>query len=112
MSQIRNRNCMTAQQRFSLRRWIIAVLQSDNFRRSTSLGCLIEKIGIRRHEDKFILPGVLPDNLIGGEMCQASLENVGGAGEQLCEASDKLWREVRVEEQLQRELRSRPVWEA
>jgi hypothetical protein len=77
---------MPAKKVFHLRCPVIAVLQSDDFWRSSASFGEVEKIGIS--------------------------ENVDGIREKFRKAAYELRREICVKEKLQRDRRSRPVCEA
>ena len=62
--------------------------------------------------DKAICFCVVPDRLVGSQPGEPGVENVYRTGEELAEAADELWREIRVKQQLQWDARSRPACEA
>ena len=91
---------------------VIAVLQSDDFWRSSASFGEVEKIGISGNDGEPLSQGILPNDLIRSEPGEPRLENVDGIREKFRKAAYELRREICVKEKLQRDRRSRPVCEA
>ena len=91
---------------------VIAIIESDDLRRRAALFRQPEKVGIGCHDDEPVVPRVLPNGFVRCEAGEASVENVGGIGEQCGQAANKLGREIGVKKKFQRKRRSRPACEA
>jgi len=72
----------------------------------------VEKIAISRTNGKSGGPRILPDSFVGGVPRQASVEHVHRMRKELCKTANELRREIRVEQKVQRFMRSRPACEA
>ena len=81
----------------------------DNFRWASTGPCKPEKIRIRRNDYEPLGRCVLPNLLIGRGTRQTRIEDMRGAREEFSEAANQLGREICIEEEFQRDLRSRPV---
>ena len=103
---------MTPQEDFDLRGSVVAILYSDHSGRRSAAPGKIEKIGIRRNDCKAVIAREVPNRLVRCVSRQASIEDMNRSSEKIIQPASQLGREVCVEEQLQRAIRSRPACEA
>ena len=112
MLQFRDPNRVPSQEIFDPGSAVVAIIESDDLRRRATLFRDPEKVGIGRHDDEAVVPRVLPNGFVRCEAREASVENVGGIGEQCGQAANELGREIGVKKEFQRKRRSRPACEA
>ena len=103
---------MPSQKGFNLGCPVVAVLQSHHLWRHAAGFREVEKIGISRYDGKPMDRGILPNHLIRGEPGETSVENVNRIGKELGQAMNEFRREIRIEQKLQGNIRSRPVCDA
>jgi hypothetical protein len=72
----------------------------------------VEKIGISDNAGESVGPCIVRNRFFRGVPRQTGVEHVNRIGEKLCETANELRREIRVKQQLQRYMRSRPAYEA
>ena len=91
---------------------VVALLQADHRGRRAAGPGEIEEIGIGGYNRETFAAREVPDLLIGSRASQAGIEPMCGTWKQLPKSANKLRRQIRVKQELQRALRSRPVCEA
>lgn len=108
MLQLRDQYRVASYHRLDLRCSITAMLDMHNPGRRSKRLRKGEEIRVRGDDGVLVDAGVLPDRLIGCKLGQFCLENMNGLGEEFGKAAYKLGRKIRVKQQLQRDMRSRP----
>ena len=110
--QFRDPYGMPPQKIFNPRRPVVAFLELDHsWWRAAGPG-EIEIIRISRYDSEPVSLCILPNLVIRCETGETRVEDVNGSGEKACKTANQLGRKICVEQEFQRDLRSRPASEA
>lgn len=64
----------------------------------------LDKIPVGREEGVTVVPSVLPNRFVVSRSCEAEGLNVSRSGEKISQCRNQFWRQIEVDEQLQRAI--------
>ncbi len=72
----------------------------------------VEEVGISRYDGQTVSSRIFPNSFVGAVPGESSFNDVERTGKEFRKPGNEFRRKIRVEEQFQRETRSRPDCEA